>query len=94
MTILEQEMPLEEVEGHLSEVVDSVEHEHSRVIIVSHGKQTAVVISIEDLRSLEETLEILNDPELVNDIKESAKEQRPAQIFTKEEALALVRNRA
>ncbi|MFZ1286890.1 MAG: type II toxin-antitoxin system Phd/YefM family antitoxin, partial [Candidatus Phosphoribacter sp.] len=49
-------MALRDVKNRLSEVVDQVEREHGRVVITRHGKPAAVVISTEDLESLEETL--------------------------------------
>jgi antitoxin YefM len=48
-------MPLAEVKNRLSEVVDRLEREHGHVIITKHGRPAAVVISVEDLHSLEET---------------------------------------
>ena len=49
------QMPLAEVKNRLSEVVDRLEREHGHVIITKHGRPAAVVISVEDLQSLEET---------------------------------------
>ncbi len=62
-------MPLREVKNHLSEVVGQVEREHSRVTITRHGRPAAVVISTDDLESLEETLDILSRPALMERIR-------------------------
>lgn len=62
MTLAEQ-LPLAEVKNRLSEVVDQVETQHARVTITKHGRPAAVVISADDLASLEETLRVLSDPE-------------------------------
>ena len=66
-----EHMPLAEVKNRLSEVVDRLEREHGRVVITKHGRPAAVMLSIEDLESLEETLAILSDPELVAAIVEA-----------------------
>ena len=91
MSIAEQ-MPLGEVKNRLSEVVDEVEREHARVIITKHGRPAAVVLSIDDLESLEETLSVMSSPQLVADIAEgrAAIEAGDLTPLTKEEALRLI----
>lgn len=64
-------VPLAEVKNRLSEVVDRLEREHGRVVITKHGRPAAVMLSLEDLESLEETLAVLSDPELVAAIREA-----------------------
>jgi prevent-host-death family protein len=58
-----EHVPLTEVKNRLSEVVDRLQHEHGRVVITRHGRPVAVMLSLEDLESLEATLAILSDPE-------------------------------
>jgi antitoxin YefM len=90
MTV-DQHMALKDVKNHLSEVVDQVEREHERVVITKHGRPAAVVVSVDDLESLEETLDVLGRPMLVTQIRKSleALQRAPAKILTKDEALAL-----
>jgi antitoxin YefM len=66
-----EHVPLAEVKNRLSEVVDRLEREHGRVVITKHGRPAAVMLSLEDLESLEETLAILSDPELMAAVKEA-----------------------
>jgi len=63
--------PLRSVRDHLSEFVDRVEREHDRVVITRNGRDAAVLISTEDLASLEETLSVLSDPSALGDIREA-----------------------
>jgi antitoxin YefM len=88
---VDQQMPLKDVKNHLSEVVDKVEREHDRVVITKHGRPAAVVLSIADLESLEETLDVLGRPRLIAQIHDSLAEldRHTAQILSKEQALAL-----
>jgi antitoxin YefM len=85
-------MPLADVKNRLSEVVDRLEREHGRVVITKHGRPAAVVLSVEDLESLEETLDILGDQSAVADLRKSLDEAAAgrAKTLSKEEALALV----
>ena len=89
MSITEQR-PLAEVKNKLSEVVDNVEREHDRVVITRHGRPAAVVLSIDDLESLEETLEVLGNSTLLADIREALASPEDATVMTKEEALRLI----
>jgi antitoxin YefM len=66
-----EHVPLAEVKNRLSEVVDRLEREHGRVVITKHGRPAAVMLSLEDLESLEETLAILSDPELVAAVRQA-----------------------
>jgi len=60
-----------EVRDHFSEVVDRVEREHDRVTITRDGRPAAVILSIDDLAQLEESLELLSDPEALADIRDA-----------------------
>lgn len=86
-------MALKDVKDRLSQVVDQVEREHDRVTITKHGRPAAVVISIGDLESLEETLDILGRPALVEQIRQSLDElaSGEAVTLTKDELLASLR---
>jgi antitoxin YefM len=64
-------LPLADVRDRLSPLVSSVESTHERVVITKNGRPAAVLISYEDLESLEETLEVLSDPDAVRAIAES-----------------------
>ena len=78
MSMAEQ-MPLADVKNRLSEVVDRLEREHGRVVITKHGHPAAVVISVEDLESLEETLDVMDSAALLADIHEALDELGTAQ---------------
>jgi antitoxin YefM len=95
MSSTADQLPLAEVKNRLSEVVDRVEREHERVVITKHGRPAAVVLSIEDLESLEESLEILSDPTLLAEIRAGERERSsgPTTKLSKSEALARVRQR-
>lgn len=87
-------MALRDVKNRLSEVVDQVEREHDRVVITKHGKPAAVVISVDDLASLEETLEIAGRPLAIEQIRESLAEMDAGEteVLTKDELLAQLRS--
>lgn len=63
--------PLRQVRDHFSDIVDRVEHEHQRVTVTRNGRPAAVLISPADLEQLEETLDVLGDPDALADIHEA-----------------------
>jgi antitoxin YefM len=68
---MSETLPLSSVKAHLSEIVDRVEGQHDRVVVTRNGTPAAVLVSPEDLESLEETLAIMSDPALMAQIGES-----------------------
>src|ERR1700691_2417157 len=94
MSVSEQ-MPLADVKNRLSEVVDRLEREHGRVVITKHGHPAAVVISVEDLESLEETLDVMGSAALLEDIREALAELSTADapVLAKDDALRLIADR-
>lgn len=62
-------LPLADVRERLSPLVSSVESTHERVVITKNGRPAAVLISYDDFESLQETLEILSDPEMAREIR-------------------------
>ena len=85
-------MTLRDVKNHLSEVVDQVERQHDRVVITKHGRPAAVVVSIDDLESLEETLDVMSRPKLLAQIRDGLNDLRaaPSEVLTKEQAAKLL----
>jgi antitoxin YefM len=85
-------MPLADVKNRLSEVVDRLQREHGRVIITRHGHPAAVVMSVDDLESLEETLDVMDNAALLSDIRESLAELSATEppVLTKDDARHLI----
>jgi prevent-host-death family protein len=91
MTVGEQ-MSLADVKNRLSEVVERLEREHGRVVITKHGHPAAVVISVDDLESLEETLDVMDSEALLAEaLAELATAAAP--VLSKDEALRLIPGR-
>lgn len=87
---MSEQLSLAEAKAHLSEVVEGVETEHRRVVITKHGRPSVVVLAVADLEALEETLDVLSDPEAMADLREAEAARRSGASveLTKDEALA------
>ncbi|CAN5313903.1 type II toxin-antitoxin system Phd/YefM family antitoxin [soil metagenome] len=67
----EDTLPLATIKARLSEIVDRVERRHERVTLTRNGRPAAVLISPDDLKALEDALEILSNPEAMKEIEEA-----------------------
>lgn len=67
-------IPFTDAKTHLSELVDKVVGEHERFILTRNGRPAAVLLSPDELESLEETVEIIKDKRLLESIRRSRKE--------------------
>ncbi len=70
--------PISEVRAHLPEVVDGVRKTRKRFIITRQGKAVAVMISPEEL----ETLEILADSELLKSLIRAEGDVKAGKLHT------------
>lgn len=67
-------LPFSEVKAHLSELADRVEVEHDRIMVTRNGRPSFVLMSPDDLESLEETLDIVRDDDLMKSLRKSREE--------------------
>jgi prevent-host-death family protein len=78
-------LQLPEFKAQLSEVVQRVSTQHERVTVTVHGQPAAVLISVDDLESLEETIAVLSDPGLMRQIRVSETERSAGLMETIED---------
>jgi len=86
-------LTLAEVKAHLSELVARVRGHHERVTVTVHGRPAAVLLSVEDLESLEETIDVLSDNEAIADLIASDAELARGEIISAEELTEAVAER-
>jgi prevent-host-death family protein len=67
-------LPFSTAKATLSDLADRVEHQHDRILVTRNGRPSFVLVSPDELASLEETLDILRDPDLVESLRRSRAE--------------------
>jgi len=87
-------LPLGEVKTHLSELVGRVHDHHERVTVTVHGRPSAVLVAVEDLERLEETLAIMRDADTIRRLAESDAELARGEEVTAAELAETIRNRS
>jgi len=73
-------LPFSDAKAHLSDLADRVEREHERILVTRNGRPSFVLVSPDELTSLDETLEILSDPELMRSLRRSRQEAAQGKI--------------
>lgn len=86
-------MPLSEVKARLSEIADEVHRTHDRVHITRNGREYVVLISAEDLESIEATLELLADPHAIAAIQQADADVAAGNVTSGAELAALMEER-
>lgn len=86
-------LSLGEAKAHLSEIVGRVHDHHERVTVTVHGRPSAVLVSVDDLEQLEETIAILRDPATMQRLADSDAELARGNAVTAEDLAEAMRRR-
>jgi len=87
-------LPLSDVKNRLSEVVEKVASQHDRVTITRNGRPAAVLVSPDDLESLEETLAILSNPKELSELRKGLQQLDAGEVVSLDDLkVDLVRGR-
>ena len=84
---------LRTVRDRFSEFIERVQKHHERVIVTRNGTPAAVLMSPEDLESLEETLSVLEDSEAVAELVEAHRAYLEGDVVRGVEAVKALRPR-
>ena len=86
-------LPLSEAKSRLSEIADEVHRTHDRVNVTRNGREYIVIMSAEDLESLEATIELLSDKAAIARIAESKAAVQRGEVTTRDEMATLMEER-
>jgi antitoxin YefM len=85
MVVMSESRSLANVKSKFSEMVDRVEHTHDRIIVTRNGRAAAVLISPDELASLEDTLDLLSDPKAMEELASSRHAYEAGDVVTGDE---------
>lgn len=86
-------IPLADAKARLSAVLDEVRDTHERVVITRNGHPEAVILSVSDLETLEETLDLLSTPGALDEIRVAEAEIARGQAVGADEVRRLMEQR-
>ncbi|HEY7733132.1 MAG TPA: type II toxin-antitoxin system Phd/YefM family antitoxin [Gaiellaceae bacterium] len=78
-------VPFTEARARLTELLDDVEMRQEHVVITRKGRPAAVVVSPEEWEAIQETVEVLQDEELLAALRESEEDVEAGRVFSLEE---------
>ena len=87
-------LPLSDAKARLSEIADEVDRTHQRVQITKNGRSYVVLMSAEDLASMEATLELLSDPAAMERVRQAQTDIEQGRFTTSEEMTKLLEQRS
>lgn len=86
-------IPLTEAKARLSEIADEIHRTHERVNVTRNGREYVVIMSAEDLDSLEATIELLSDPAAQARIAQAEADVDRGEVTTLDEMTRIMQER-
>ena len=86
-------VPLTDAKARLSEIADEVDRTHERVQITKNGRSYVVLITAEDLESLEATVELLSDAAAMERVRQAQADIKRGDFVTGDEMAKLMAGR-
>lgn len=74
-------VPFTEARSTLSELLDEVSERHEHVVITRKGRPAGVMLSSEEYAALAETLEVLEDDDTLEALRESEADVREGRVY-------------
>lgn len=78
-------VPVRELRRNLSRLLSDVADRRDHVLVSRHGKPAAVLVPLDEYEALEETAEILSDPDALAALEEGLAELERQEVVTLEE---------
>lgn len=78
-------VPFTEARARLTELLDEVNERHEHVVITRNGRPAGVMLSSEEYEALAETLEVLDDDEAMEALRESEADVRAGRVHSLDE---------
>ena len=64
-------LSLSDAKTHLPELIAGVDEREEEVIVTKNGRPAAIIVNVKEYERLRDTLDVLSDPELMKQIRES-----------------------
>ena len=80
-------VPFTDARATLSDLLDLVENEQEHVVITRKGKPIAIVMSVDEWESWEETIDVLSDPAAMDALRASEEDVKAGRLVDLDEVL-------
>ena len=76
-----KELPITEARAKLTQIANDLADSHDTVTVTNRGKPMMTLIGYEMYESIMESLEIMSDPELMAQLRQSLREARSGDVI-------------
>ena len=76
-----RELPITEARARLTQIADDLVDSHHTVTVTNRGKPMMTLIGYEMYESIMESLEIMSDPDLMAQLRQSLREARSGDVI-------------
>lgn len=83
---IDEYIPVSTAKSQLLNVLRRIEEQHTRVVITKNGAPKAVLLPYRDFEGLQETIDILADPAMVEGIRKGLDDVAAGRVVSVEEA--------
>lgn len=80
-------VPFSEARARLSELLDEVRGSQEHVVITRNGRPVALLMSLDEYESLEETIEVLSDEDLMEQLRRSEEDVKAGRLVDLDDLL-------
>ena len=81
-------VPVREFRSHLSELLDDVTTRRDHVVVTRNGRPAAALVPVDEYEALEESAEVLSDPDAMAALEEGLAEIHRGETVTLDELRA------
>ena len=78
-------VPFSEARARLSELLDEIRGSQEHVVITRNGRPVALLMSLDEYESLEETIEVLSDEDTLAALRESEEDVKAGRTYSWDE---------
>jgi prevent-host-death family protein len=79
-SVMARTVPFTEARASLSELLDYIAAHQDHVVITRNGKRVALLMSMDEWESWEETIEVLSDPETMEALRRSEEDVKAGRL--------------
>ena len=80
-TSVAKTVPFTEARARLTELLDEVNERHEHIVITRNGRPAGVMLSSHEYEALAETLEVLEDEEALDALRDSEADVRAGRVY-------------
>lgn len=92
-SVLSSVMTASQARANFFDIAEEASRFSRRFTITVHGKPAVVVMSLDELEGMEETIDIMSDPKLMRDLRKSEADLKAGRVYPLEDVIKELENK-